>query len=173
MKHTLSQFLARGTPVIIADSFGKPKLRGAKMMVASKSTVKCNKKGRCAGNWCLGLSAFVADPDTVNDEKDMGWRQGTTKVCLTHLKDKDGNLVLPPPPPAMRVAQDAIEKAQAPRPVRSEAGPVSWDELAHTVADKDLPHLAFLARRLKTENDDLQRKVLVLQEKVIAQLTVG
>lgn len=118
----MEQRLVRGTPVVIADSFGQAHLRGQRQVVASKGPVKCNGKGRCAGDWCIGLAVFVTDPETVNDDKDMGWRSGTTKVCLTHLKDEGGNLVLPPP--AMRVAQETLASQERTVPIPPKPEPV-------------------------------------------------
>lgn len=163
----MEQRLVRGTPVVIADSFGHAHLRGTTQIVASKGPVKCNGKGRCAGDWCIGLAVFVGDPGSNNDEKEMGWRSGTTKVCLTHLKDEEGNLVLPPP--AMRVVQDALEKPPtvATRPEPVDNSPVSWDELAQVCSERDLGRLTLLARRLKRENDGLRQKLVETQDKLI------
>jgi hypothetical protein len=176
----MEQRLIRGTPVTIADSFGQAHLRGQKQVVASKGPVKCNGKGRCAGDWCIGLAVFVTDPETTHDDKDMGWRSGTTKVCLTHLKDEEGTLILPPP--AMKVAQEALRESsvantpvltptpvvQPPRPVDN--APVSWEELAQASAERDLGRVILLARRLKSENEALRQKLVDTQAKLIEHL---
>jgi hypothetical protein len=175
VKEVLGQRLIRGTRVTVADSFGKADLRGAEMIVASKGPVKCNGKGRCAGDWCEGLAVFLADPETLNEDKEMGWRGGTVKVCLTHLKDSDGHLVLAPP--ALQIAQAAL----APRPAAAapaapaqelptHEGVVTWEDLANADADRDYRLMVFLARKLKRESEELKTKVISLQEKLIATL---
>lgn len=161
--------LVRGTPVVVADSVGQPALRGAKMIVASKGSVKCNGKGRCAGPWCSGQAVFLTTPESNKEDKEMGWRGGTTKVCLTHVKDEEGNLIVPPP--AMRVAQEALERQQSPRPDLSGDGVVSWEELAKAASDRDLTTLVMLARRLKRENESLRTKVIEAQGKLIEHLS--
>lgn len=177
VQEVMEQRLIRGTRVVIADSFGKAALRGETMIVASHSTVKCNGKGRCAGNWCAELAVFVADAETINDEKEMGWRKGTTKVCLTHLKDEEGHLVLPPP--ALQIAQQAL--ASMPKPVRNpkpvvatpratHEGTVTWEDLAQASADSNLDLVILLARKLKRENEDLKVKVIEAQSKLIESL---
>lgn len=168
----LDRRLVRGTRVIVADSVGHAHLRGVEQIIASKAFVKCNRGDRCAGDWCIGRAVFVMDPATKNDDRDMGWRNGTTKLCITHLKDMEGNLILPPS--AMEVAQEALERQAVVTNtrVRSGAGdPVTWEELATTASERDWAHLVSLARRLKRENETLTQKVVDLQAKVIEQLT--
>lgn len=162
-----SQRLVRGTPVVIADSFGVAGLRSAKQVVASKGPVKCNGKGRCAGDWCIGLAVFTTSPDTINEDKSLGWRSGTAKVCLTHIKDSEGRLVLPPP--AIRVAQSALEKV-GPRTESTSSDPVTWQELAQTASESNWVHLVALARRLKRENEVLSQTVIKLQGSLLERL---
>jgi hypothetical protein len=166
----MAQRLIRGTQVSIADSFGQAHLRGSKQIVASKGPVKCNGKGRCAGDWCIGLAVFLTDPDSKNDEKDMGWRSGTTKVCLTHVKDEEGNLVLPPP--ALRVAHAALEPSAGvlPRAETADNSPVSWEELAQVCNERDLGRLVLLSRRLKRENESLRQRLIDTQERLLSRL---
>lgn len=171
VKTVMEQRLIRGTRVVIADSFGKADLRGEEMIVASKGPVKCNGKGRCAGDWCIGLSVFLADPDTLHEDKEMGWRGGTTKVCLTHVKDSEGHLYLAPP--ALQIAQQAL--ASTPRPEEpptgaTHGGVVTWEDLAQTVADRDWVRLTHLARKLKRENEDLKVRVIEAQARLIESL---
>jgi hypothetical protein len=170
VKKVMEQRLIRGTPVKIANSFGKADLRGADMIVASKGPVKCNGKNRCAGNWCIGFAVFVTDPGSMNEDKEMGWRGGTTKVCLTHLKDEDGHLVLPPP--ALQVAQKALASQRRDTPTRpsEHTGVVTWEDLANAVADQDYALVTRLARRLKRENEELKTKLIDLQQRLIEQL---
>lgn len=171
VKQAMEQQLIRGTRVVVGESFRKPGLRGEEMIVASRGLVKCNGKGRCAGDWCAGLAVFLADPETVNEEKEMGWRGGTKKVCLTHLRTPEGDAVLPPP--ALQVAAEALEKQGQTTPTAnpySSTGVVTWEELAQTVADKDWTRLTYLARKLKRENEDLKVKVIAAQEKLIEHL---
>lgn len=155
----MRQRLTRGTPVIIADSFGKAELRGDHMIVTSKGPVDCNKGGRCAGDWCVGLAVFVADPSNSKRDKKMGWRSGGRKVCLTHLKDTEGNLVLPPP----------LIRQTVPRPEVGDE--VSWADLAEAHRSGDLDRLAKLARRLKNHNEKLKTHVIDLQEELLDQLS--
>ena len=172
----MQQRLTRGTPVLIADSFGQAKLRGASMIVASKSTVKCNKGGRCAGEWCIGSAVFLTTPDTVGEDKQMGWRKNTVKVCLTHLKTDQGALVLPPPDIENPAPVFASRLRTAPVPVLPTNGdgantPVSWSDLADAHRSGNLDRLALLARRLKGENEKFVRKVVDAQDKLIEVLT--
>ena len=169
VKKVMEQRLIRGTPVIVADSFGKAALRGENMIVASKGPVKCNGKGRCAGDWCAGLAVFVTEPNTNNEDKEMGWRGGTTKICLTHLKDEDGLLVIAPP--ALRSVRSRIT---AP-PVAGETthtgdGVVTWEALACAVADQDWVLLTRIARSLKRENEGLKNRVIEVQNELIGRL---
>jgi hypothetical protein len=168
VKKVMTERLKRGTSVVVADSFGQADLRGETMIVASKSVVKCNKGGRCAGNWCVGLAVFVTDPDEVNTDKDMGWRSGTTKICLTHLKDEEGELLVPPP--ILKQGFDLTPLTED-TPGDRRTNEVTWVELAHAVADGDLERVAFMARTLKTENDSLKSKVIAAQDRLIEQLT--
>jgi hypothetical protein len=159
--------LIRGNTVVVADSFGQADLRGAKLIVASKGLVRCNRKGRCAGTWCIGKAVFVTSPNTNKDDKHMGWRSGTNKICLTHLKDEEGNLILPPQ--ALRVMKEALDRPlpQQDTPI---VGPVTWDDLANTVSERDWVRLTTLARRLKRENEVLQQRVIEVQDKLIEHL---
>lgn len=171
VKTVMEQRLIRGTRVMIADSFGKADLRGKEMIVASKGPVKCNGKGRCAGDWCIGLAVFLADPDSLHEDKEMGWRGGTTKVCLTHVKDNEGHLLLAPP--ALQIAQQALASTPKPKEPTTSApheGVVTWEDLAQTVADRDWNLLTHLARKLKRENEDLKVKVIETQAKLIETL---
>lgn len=181
VKKVMQQRLTRGTRVIVAESFGQAKLRGAKMVVASRNTVKCNKGTRCAGLWCAGLAVFVTTTKSSKKDKEMGWRGNTTKICLTHLKDKDGTLILPPPIerqsapktdyPTSRFADiKVIEEKPAANGDRR-IGTVSWIELAHAVESGNLDQVAFMARSLKAENDGLKSKVIAAQDRLIENLT--
>ncbi len=184
VKKVMQQRLTRGTPVIVADSFKEAKLRGSKMVVASKSTVKCNKGERCAGLWCAGLAVFVTTKRASKTDKEMGWRGGTTKVCLTHLKDKDGVLVLPPPMaqqtaprtdyPSPRFADlevTVVEEKSSSSNGDGQPSEVTWIALSHAVASGNLEQIAFMARALKSENDLLKSKVILAQDRLLAQLT--
>jgi len=164
VKKVLEQRLIRGTPVIVADSFGKAAMRSKKVIVASKGPVKCNGKGRCAGDWCPGLAVFVTNPESAKEEKEMGWRGGTTKVCLTHLKDEDGNLVVAPP--SLRAARKKTTSARG----DVQEGVVTWEDLANTVADGDFNALTQLARSLKRENESLKTQVIEAQAELIGSL---
>ena len=93
----LKQRLLRGTSVFIAESFGQAKLRGKNMIVSSKGTVECNGGDRCAGDWCAGLAVFVGTPESFKKDKKLAWRKGQIKICLTHVKDNGGALLVSPP----------------------------------------------------------------------------
>lgn len=165
--------LPRGTRVVIADSFGKPEFRGMEVVVASKGPVKCNGGGRCAGDWCVGLAVFVADEHDANDpDKKMGWRSNAKKVCVTHLRDVDDHLILPPPfsTEDNRSVFEALVRDE-PLPTNDSRGDVvTWDALARAHADGDITLLAMLARKLKADNEQLRTKVLEVQEKLIDQM---
>jgi len=197
VKKVMQQRLIRGTPVIVADSFGHDELRGKKVLVASKTTVKCNKGTRCAGYWCAGLAVFVTKIKPTKKVKktktrgrgkkakakeDMGWRGGTTKICITHLKDKDGVLILPPPldrqpaPKADYPSRLDLKVIEAPEALAGTNGDgrsteVTWIALSHAVQSGDLEQIAFMARALKSENDLLKSKVILAQDRLLAQLT--
>jgi hypothetical protein len=178
VKKVMQQRLTRGTPVRIADSFGQAKLRGAERIIASKGPVKCNKGGRCAGDWCAGLAVFVADPKTMNEDKEMGWRGGTTKVCLTHVKDAQGALVLAPPSlrPHNRLPETLAESTVAERPTNGNGNGkhsvvVTWNDLAVATQNGHINRLAFMARQLKADNERLKGMVIDAQEKLIAELS--
>ena len=177
VKEIMRQRLPRGTTVTVTDSFGKAALRGAQMIVASKGPVKCNKGGRCAGKWCVGLAVFVAAPATSKEDKEMGWRGGTTKVCLTHLRDTDNDLVIatplsrkkakPGPKPAkpeLGAVATAITSSSAP----VYEGVVTWEQLAHAAADRDFEQVTRLARQLKSENEVLKTQMIELQGKLLS-----
>jgi hypothetical protein len=183
VKKVMQQRLTRGTPVIVAESFGQAKLRGANMIVASKSTVKCNKGTRCAGPWCAEIAVFVTTPGSSKEEKEMGWRGGTTKICLTHLKDEEGSLLVPPPIARQRARRPEIT-VNASRfemdEVKPEAPPsngngllheVTWADLAEAHSSGDINKLALLARQLKADTEKLKTKVIAAQDKLLATLT--
>jgi len=183
----LSQRLTRGQKLIVADSYGKPKLRGQQLVVTSKSTVDCNGGGRCAGKWCVGSAIFVTDVKSAKEDKEMGWRGGSVKICLTHLKDNDGVLLVPPP----LLNQTAAKTVFTPRPsigrsrldnvVAESLGnddgsarhsaEVTWDDLADAQKAGDLNRLALLARTLKVQTEELKSKVISTQTKLIESIT--
>lgn len=175
----MKQRLTRGTTVIVGNSFGQAKLRGKTQIVTSKGPVKCNGGGRCAGDWCLGLAIFVADARTAKKDKKMGWRGGTTKICLTHLKDESGHLLVPPPllqqeedeAPLRALAESASRSASVNEPSNGDSDEVTWAELAEAHRAKDVNRLASLARRLKSQTEALKSKVIEAQAAVIESLT--
>ena len=177
VKRVMMQRLTRGTPVIIADSFGQAKLRGATMIVASKATVKCNKGGRCAGDWCIGDAVFLTTPSTASEDKQMGWRRNTVKVCLTHLKTDQGALLLPPPDidvPSPILSRISDRGVTEPTPVTNGNGSrthVTWGDLADAHSSGNLDKLALLARKLKSENESLFRRVVEAQDRLIESMT--
>jgi hypothetical protein len=171
VNEVMQQRLTRGTPVLIADSFGRAKMRGAKMIVASKSTVKCNQGGRCAGNWCIEAAVFVTEPACVSEDKQMAWRRNTVKICLTHLKTDQGALILPPPvlevPSELKGPLSTLAASANGR----RGSHVTWEELAEAHRSGNLDRLAHLARRLKADTESLVRKVVEAQDRLIEALT--
>ena len=174
VKRMMQQRLTRGTQVKIADSFGKANLRGVTMIVASKGTVKCNKGGRCAGDWCQGLAVFLTAPSDSGEDKQMGWRKDTVKVCLTHLKTDQGALLMPPTD--LSIPTPSITRCQGPSETEAQVSNgsephVTWSDLADAHSSGNLDRLAFLARKLKSENDDLFRRVVETQDKLLRTYT--
>ena len=183
----LAQRLTRGQKLIVADSYGKPKLRGKQLIVTSKSTVTCNGGGRCAGPWCVGSAIFVTDVKSSKEDKEMGWRGGSVKICLTHLKDNDGVLLVPPPllnqlaTPPVFVARAAVGSSRLDEAVAETLGnsngsahhdgEVTWDDLADAHKAGDLNRLALLARTLKVQTEELKSKVISTQTKLIESIT--
>ena len=173
----MQQRLTRGTPVIVGESFGRAKLRGKNQIVTSKGPVKCNKGGRCAGDWCIGMAVFVAAANSAKKDKKMGWRANTTKICLTHLKDSDGELILPPPLLRQRATPElssfeGIEISE-PESNGSGTGEVSWSDLAEAHRSGDVDQVAVLARRLKARTEELKTRVIDLQGRLLEHVTRG
>jgi hypothetical protein len=179
----VSQRLPRGTTVIVADS-APVKLRGKTQVVTSKGPVKCNKGGRCAGEWCVGLAVFVADAKAAKKDKKMGWRANTVKVCLTHLKDEKGVLILAPKLKTRRRSRS--ERTAPPLPSRVSRLPeldaptngntvepreVTWGELAVAHRSGNIDQLAALARSLKAQAETLKSKVIDSQTALSESLT--
>ena len=154
--------------MVVGNSYSKSAYHGKTMVVASKNTVPCRGGGRCAGDWCEALSVFLVEESTVLDDQKMGWRKGSIKVCLTHLKTEDGKLILPPPglegedKPLTALAQSDQEVV--------EVDTVTWSDLAEAHASGNLNQLAYLARKLMSENEVLSRKVIEAQDKLIQVL---
>lgn len=176
----MRQRLNRGTTVIVTDSlsFGQVKLRGKRLVVTSKGPVKCNGKGRCAGDWCIGLAVFVSDKKTAKEDKEMGWRKGTSKICLTHIKDQDGVLIVPPPLLTPREAPVPALPSRVKDLVETNGngtgvsvGEVTWADLAAAHQDGDVNQLALLARDLKAQTESLKTTVIVSQARLIESLT--
>jgi len=172
----MQQRLTRGTPVVVAESFGQAKLRGKTMIVTSKGPVKCNKGGRCAGDWCVGLAVFVADAKSSRKDKKMGWRSNTKKVCLTHLKDEGGVLVLPPPlihqtPDLPTPARLRLDDVTGTPGNGGSIEDVTWADLAEAHRAGDLERLAMLSRMLKSQTEILKTKVIDCQARLIGHLT--
>ena len=189
--------------MIVADSFGKRDVRGKKVIVASKATVKCNKGNRCAGYWCAGFAVFVTQPAKKKTptkgkkgkaKEEMGWRGGTTKICVTHLKDMDGVLILPPPverqrqtiPTESRIVMPIrlkgevdhaaaevahAEVAHAAANGNGKPGEVTWADLSHAHASGNLEALGYMARALKAETEKLKTKVIAAQDRLLIHLT--
>lgn len=178
--NALKQRLTRGTHVSIADSFGQAKLRGKEMVVSSKGTVDCNGGDRCAGDWCSGLAVFTGTPESFKKDKKLAWRKGQVKICLTHLKDENGVLLVSPPllstpasiaeTPLVRLGEEAVARSTAPNGNEVEII-VTWTDLAHAHGRGDIDRLSALARQLKRDNERLVRKTLAVQEQLIQHLT--
>jgi len=178
----LAQRLTRGQKVIVAESYGKANLRGKQMIVTSKSTVPCNGGGRCAGKWCVGAAIFATDVKSSKEDKEMGWRGGSAKICLTHLKDSEGVLLVPPPllaqvtpailaRPSSRLNEVVVEPSNNGDGGTHHDTEVTWDDLADAHRSGDLNRLALLARTLKTQTEELKSKVISTQTKLIESYT--
>jgi len=172
----MQQRLIRGCPVIVADSVGQADLRGKTLIVSSKGPVKCNRGGRCAGDWCVGLAVFLADPKSSKKDKKMGWRKDTAKVCLTHIKDENGDLVVPPPFARQQTALRPRPSTRLPDPPPTNGcvthpTEVTWADLAEAHSAGDLERLALLARALKAQSEILKSTVIESQTKLIEHLT--
>jgi len=179
VNEVMKQRLTRGTPVVIAESYRSPDLRGKNMVVASKTTVPCKGDERCAGDWCDGNAVFLTTPESFQQDKRLAWRKNTVKICLTHLKDKNGVLLAPPPllsqnahadQPLTKLANEVAQAGEQ-RSEEDEDVSVSWNELARAHQAGDINKLAFLARALKRENEKLVRRTLAVQEKLIERLS--
>jgi hypothetical protein len=121
----------------------------------------------------------------MKEDKEMGWRGGTTKVCLTHLKDAEGSLLIPPPmfkqreesPPKL----DASSRLAGLEVGEEEAQPqdngngsrlvVTWSDLAEAHRSGDINRLALLARQLKADTEMYKSKVIAAQDQLIDHLT--
>lgn len=183
MNKVMQQRLTRGTTVIVTDSlsFSQVKLRGKHLLVTSKGPVKCNKGGRCAGPWCVGLAIFVSTEKAAKQDKKMGWRKNAAKICLTHIKDQDGVLIVPPPILKKKKKKKASVLA---RPSRINSlietngngtgvsiGEVTWADLAAAHQEGDIDQLALLARALKVQTGSLKTTVIESQARLIESLT--
>ena len=122
---------------------------------------------------------FVADPSTMNEEKEKGWRGGTTKVCLTHLKDEHGVLVLAPPTLTARqpvrrlpglITDSGKLEAVSFNGNGTASAVVTWDDLVAAHQDGDINRLATIARQLKSDNERLKGKVIEAQDRLLATL---
>lgn len=176
MVNELKQLLVRGAKVQIGDGYGDPALRSKTMVVASKTTVPCKGSAgvnRCRGPWCVGLAVFLTSPESYNDDKKLAWRRNTVKVCLTHLKDENGALLVPPPLRHSHVEEQPLTRlaAEVESAHKTSGADVTWSDLAAAHQAGDLNRLAIYARLLKQDNENLRQKTLALQEKVIDHLT--
>jgi len=192
MSTALSE-IARETRLVIADSYNDEEYRGRTLKVWSKGTVKCNGRGRCGGDHCIGLAVFLTDLSR-KDDGSAGWRSNTIKVCLTHLLTEDGDPLVPPGTPRPAEEDETAEKpkaekkgktkkAKAPAPEAAPEAPptdnggsggngvvVSWEELAEAAQSRDTTRIAQLARLLKAENERLLVQLIQVQQKLIAIL---
>lgn len=157
-KTKINQQLIRGALVKVADSFGRAQLRSTTQAIVSKGTVPCKQGGRCAGDWCIGLAVYVAEPESLGDDKSAGWRTGAAKICLTHLKDENDELLVSPS--VVSVARAALAPVKV----------VTWEDLANAAADQDFQTMIGLARALKRENESLSRRLIEVQDRLIDQL---
>jgi hypothetical protein len=126
------------------------------------------------------LAVFVAEAKSAKKDKKMGWRANTVKVCLTHLKDEQGVLLLTPPllqqPAALatltgRPSVRLAEEVAPPAGNGQVTGEVTWADLAAAHQSGNIDALALLARALKAQAEDLKSKVISSQTKLIENLT--
>jgi len=199
VKKVMQQRLTRGARVVVAESYSDESLHGKTMTVTSKGPVKCNRGGRCAGDWCVGYAVFVSEPgarkNAKKGDKRLGWRAATKKICLTHLKDEQGTLLVPPPIMRQQQGEERPHRAsrrsrrkrtEKPKVEETKALPaptdtngadegsvadVSWSDMADAHQAGDINSLAMMARRLKAENERLKNKMIGTQERLIDHLT--
>jgi len=165
---SIDQRLVRGTTVSVMSSYvEKPELGGITTTLRSKKPVPCNGKGKCAGDHCVGKAVFVDDP-TVEPIEGSGWRHGTAKICLTYILDENNAPILPTE--TLDTCGLEVESREVNEdPYHSDE--VLWQELAHAHTNQDTDLLAFLARKLKKENEQLTRKLLATQSRLIESLS--
>lgn len=185
VKKTVSGLQRHGF-VVIGDSYSDESIHGERVEIISKGPVVCNKKGRCADeSQCIGAKGalFVRDPNykPTGDEAPTGWRTGTLKICLTHLRNEHGAALLPDAPVVQTVVEKKVPRKKktsdnADVAITTETLPapahamVTWEALAHAAQSRNPEQLALLARQLKSENEMLVRSLLEAQRKVILAL---
>ncbi len=176
---SIDQTLVRGASVTVSSTYTeKPELAGITTTLRSKKPVHCNKKGKCAGDHCIGKAVFVNDP-TVEPIEGSGWRHGTAKICLTHIIDSDSIPILLPEStvvgePVSDLVPETYGFYAESREVNEDpyhTGQVLWQDLAHAAADRDTDLLVFLARKLKKENEQMTRQLLDAQARIIGTLS--
>lgn len=199
LQKSLKQRLVRGAKVVIGDNYGDPALRGKEMILASKSVVKCNGKGRCAHDNCVGLAAFVTEPGGLvvdksgkkgDKSKNIGWRSGTTKICLTRLKTPEGDELVPDEDeavttapsngtgashePVNRVREHIERREETPSgsfrvPTTGETD-TSWEALAQAANSNDHTEIVRIARALKRETEQLRQRLMDTQDRLLARM---
>ena len=189
LKKNLRQRLVRGVRVVVSETYGDPELRGKEMALASKTVVECKGKGRCAHDNCVGLAAFVTDPDNLSTDKadkkskPVGWRSGTTKICLTHLKTPEGDDLVPDEDDAIVAApsngshgptnrvREHLEPEQGYRGTADRAEvDTSWEALAQAASTTDRGEIVRIARALKRETEQLRQRLMDTQERLLARM---
>lgn len=193
LQRSLKQRLTRGAKVVVGESYPEPELRGKEMVLAPKSVVKCNGKGRCAHDNCIGLAAFVTEPGNMvvdksgkksEKSKNIGWRSGTTKICLTHLRTPEGDELVPEEDevtsapavpngatngaahePTNRVRERLEHREESPS--RANETDTSWEALAQAANASDKNEIIRIARALKRETERLKQRLMDTQERLL------
>lgn len=173
--------LTRETVINIAKTCQNKRVRGKKTTVQSKKLSTCNGKTCAEGEGvptCNGLAVFVDNLKrrSKTTEEEAGWRAFTTKVCLTHVLDEEGNLLLDTENTDLAVS-GAEAGVDEPDPSKNGSGrltgvalpgpetlpaheTVTWEMLATAMAEKDLDRLSLYARELKAENEVMARRLI-------------
>ena len=186
LKKALKTSLRREGKIKVSDTYPREDLRGKTLTIASKGTTVCNGKGRCASDaHCIGLSVFVTDPVVpaakAKKDKKIGWRHGTVKICLTHLKDEDGKglipLDVPLPARQKRTPRSDVSEPFATLPLPTNGGTgirgVSRERIDEAHALGDVSALATYARLLKSEHEKMALRLVNAQAKLLERQEVS
>lgn len=178
----LRKTLVRGALVRVLDTYPNGDLHGC-MYVKSKGLTPCRQRpGQCAEDRkCNGHAVFVCDVDPAQSGSGAGWRDGTTKICLSFLGDGHGTAFTDERKSRGRPTKGVVERRKAPAPTfalppepEDPTVPVTWVELANVAAAATtgqvdgVETLVRLARRLKSRESAITAKLIEAQERLIS-----